>query len=187
MNRSKRAALLTLLCRELKKRGSWCGETHLQKATYFLQEMLGVETDFNFILYRHGPFSFDLRDELSSMQADNLFELAIRAQGYGPTYIPTEFSDVFLERFPKTIARHIDRIEFLAEELKDKGVAELERLSTAFYIANQERITDVADRARRLVELKPHISFNDALVASGNIDAVIERSVPFIQDEAQAS
>lgn len=28
----------------------WCGETHLQKAIYFLQTLLNVPTDFDYIL-----------------------------------------------------------------------------------------------------------------------------------------
>jgi len=35
MNTLQRAALLTELADKLRQQGSWCGETHLQKATYF--------------------------------------------------------------------------------------------------------------------------------------------------------
>src|ERR1035441_4963526 len=72
MKHGQRMAVLTLLDREMLAKGSWCGETHIQKATYFLQELLGVDLGFEFVLYRHGPFSFELRDELSSMQADDI-------------------------------------------------------------------------------------------------------------------
>src|SRR6266545_4036200 len=64
MKRLQRAALLTELVEQMRAHDSWCGETHLQKATYFLQELLDVEMDYDFVLYKHGPFSFDLRDEL---------------------------------------------------------------------------------------------------------------------------
>jgi len=179
MKHSQRAAILTLLNREMQRRGSWCGETHIQKATFFLQDLLGVDAGFDFILYRHGPFSFDLRDELSSMQADGLLELAVKREGYGPTYVPTQFSEMFLERFPKTTARYMKQIRFIADELGDKGVAELERLATAFFIAHRERIASVALRAQRLVELKPHISLPDARFACQQVDSLIERARPF--------
>ena len=188
MKRSQRAALLTLLNRQMLKRGSWCGETHIQKATFFLQELLGVEANFEFILYRHGPFSFELRDELSSMQADGLLELTVRREGYGPTYVPTSFSETFLERFPKTTARYIKQIEFVSDELTDKGVAELERLATALFVANREGVRDVEQRAERLVELKPHISPIDALSASEYVDRLIRKSRPFrVSEESMAS
>lgn len=170
------------------QRGSWCGETHIQKATFFLQELLGVDAGFEFILYRHGPFSFELRDELSSMQADGLLELTIRREGYGPTYVPTSFSEAYLERFPKTTARYIKQIDFVSDELSDKGVAELERLATALFVAHREGVSDVEQRAERLVELKPHISSTDALSASEQVDRLIRKSrLLRIPDESIAS
>ncbi len=178
MKRSRRTALLTLLNREMLKRDSWCGETHIQKATFFLQDLLGVDAGFEFILYRHGPFSFDLRDELSSMQADGLLELAVKREGYGPTYVPTSFSERFLERFPNTTARYAKQIRFIADELSDKGVAELERLATAFFIADREGIGDVAERAQRLVELKPHVTLPEARSACQQVDSLIGRARP---------
>ena len=60
MDRLRRAALLTRLIQRLRDRGSWCGETHLQKASLLLQDLTGVPLGFDYILYKHGPFSFDL-------------------------------------------------------------------------------------------------------------------------------
>jgi hypothetical protein len=171
----------------MAKRGSWCGETHIQKAMFFLQELLGVEAGFEFILYRHGPFSFDLRDELSSMQADDLLGLAVRHEGYGPAYVLTPFSEAFLERFPKTTARYIHQVEFVADELGDKGVAELERLATALFIARREGIDDIEERTERLVELKPHISRSEARLASQEVDHLIERARPLSFSEESSA
>ena len=101
MKRSQRAALLTLLNREMLRRGSWCGETHLQKATLFLQDLMGVDSGFEFILYRHGPFSFDLRYELSSMQADNLLELYGEARRLWAELCPDSVQHNLLGEVPK--------------------------------------------------------------------------------------
>jgi hypothetical protein len=176
MRRNQRVALLTFLVREMGIRGSWCGETHIQKAMFFLQDLLGIDTGFEFILYRHGPFSFDLRDDLSSMQADDLLELTVRQQGYGPAYVPTRFSETFLGRFPKTTARYTEQVEFVADELAGKGVVELEKLATALFIANREGVDDVDQRAERLVELKPHVLLPEARFASEQVNRLIERS-----------
>ena len=59
MDRLRRAAILTQLVGNLRREGSWCGETHVQKATFFLQELMEVPLGFNFVLNKHGPFSFD--------------------------------------------------------------------------------------------------------------------------------
>lgn len=137
-----------------------------------------MNAGFEFILYRHGPFSFDLRDELSSMQADNLLEIAVRREGYGPAYFPSTFSQTFLQRFPKTIARYSRQINFIANELGDKGVAELERLATAYFIANREGIRLTTERAQRLVKLKPHIALSEARASCEEVDVLIEKSLP---------
>lgn len=55
MNRTQRQAILLALIQRLREKGSWCGETHIQKSAYFLQELLGVPLDLNVIFYKHGP------------------------------------------------------------------------------------------------------------------------------------
>jgi len=41
----------------------------------FLQDLMRVPLELEFILYKHGPFSFDLRSELTSLRADELVKL----------------------------------------------------------------------------------------------------------------
>lgn len=176
MRHGQRAAVLILLDREMLKRGSWCGETHIQKAAFLLQELMGVELEYEFVLYRHGPFSFDLRDELSLMQADDLLSVQLRHPAYGPSFIPTEFSEAFLERFPKTTARHSWQIEFIADELRNRNVAELERIATAFYLTQRAGQESTREKAEMLTDLKPHISPSDARDAFEYVDGLMERA-----------
>ena len=70
MNNQQQRVVVIKLLDALKKNGSWCGETHIQKAVFFLKAIKKVPVDFNFILYKHGPFSFDLRDHLPLMRLD---------------------------------------------------------------------------------------------------------------------
>ena len=42
MERLKRYAIVLSLIEQLRERGGWCGETHIQKTTYFLQNLLKV-------------------------------------------------------------------------------------------------------------------------------------------------
>ena len=74
MNQLAQKTILVGLIERLADKGSWAGETHLQKAAYLLAELRGVDFDFDFILYKHGPFSFELRDELSAMRAEGLVD-----------------------------------------------------------------------------------------------------------------
>ena len=172
MERLERDVILIRLIDELRGKGSWCGETHVQKATYFLQKMAGVPTEFEFILYKHGPFSFDLRDELAAMRADGLVTLHVQDPMYGPRIVPEDATASRLkEQFPKTLERHESRIAFVAEKLGDKRVVDLERLATALFITKELAPTGNASlRAQRINFLKPHVSVADALESIRSVD-----------------
>src|ERR1044072_9312259 len=75
MRRREREAVVAALDDKLFECGSWCGETHLQKSLYFLQELLDVPTGFEYTLYKYGPFSSPLRGELGAMRSDGLLVL----------------------------------------------------------------------------------------------------------------
>ena len=162
MHRLQRAAVLTRLIRRLRDRGSWCGETHIQKATFFLQELTDGHLGFAFTMYRYGPYSFDLRDDLTGLRADNIVRLAAQWP-YGPRMEPTERSDYIQGLYPRTLATYANGIDMVAKWLGSKGVTELERWSTALYVirrtaASVPRETIIGE----IVQLKPHVSRAEA-------------------------
>lgn len=165
MDRLRRDVILIRLIEAIRRRGSWCGETHVQKATYLLQEMLGAPTGFEFILYKHGPFSFDLRDELSAMRADGFVSLRVQDPNYGPSIVPEPVAEGLRKRFPKTLREQEPRVEFVADRIGKRTVVELERLATAFYVAAKLGSETAETLAQRVIELKPHISVEHALDA----------------------
>lgn len=165
----KRKALILSLLDRMKGEDSWCGETHVQKSVYFLQTLLGVPTGYEFIMYKHGPFSFELRDELTAMRAYELVTVAIRPQPYGPSLHPGPLADDLMTRFHRTIEDYRLQVQFIARHLSSKGVAELERLATALYVLHEGTV-DIPERlAERVNELKPHISVEEALEAIGAV------------------
>ena len=175
MDRMKKAGLLTRLIEELRNNGSWCGETHVQKATFFAQELTKIPLDFDFILYKHGPFSFDLRDELTALRADGLLKLEMQWP-YGPRISPTQQSEYIKSLYPMTLKKHETAVAFVTNRLSNKGVSELERLATAFYVNLREDKTSVDERATRLTELKPHILQEEAKGAILAIDKIAEEA-----------
>jgi hypothetical protein len=149
---------------ELAARGSWAGETHLQKATYILQAAKSVPLGFEFILYKHGPFSFDLRDELTSLRADRL--LAIQAAyPYGPQFVGTPEGAALISRFPKTLGLYDQSLVSVADLVGSRGVAELERTATALMFLTEDRNASDETLVAKVQEVKPHISQSDALSA----------------------
>jgi hypothetical protein len=167
MKRLQRHAVVLSLIEKLVEKGSWCGETHIQKSTYFLQELLVVPLSFEFILYKHGPFSFDLRDELLAMRADDVIQLELRPP-YGPSVQPGPRKKLMKRLFPKTLQKYEGRVEFVAKEVGCYGVADLESLATALYFAIQHsnvRSANIDRKASYIHHLKPHISLEQAHIA----------------------
>jgi uncharacterized protein YwgA len=164
MKRRQREAVVAAMDQRLAAHGSWCGETHLQKAVYFLQVLLGVPTEFGFILYKYGPFSRELRAELASMRADGFLELVPQPQPYGPTLQVTPIAEQqLIARWPKTLGRHSHALDFAAERLSGLGVSDLERMATALWVRRETPDARVEDQAARLNEIKPHVSPGEAM------------------------
>ena len=172
MNRLRKAVLLTHLIEGLCERGNWCGETHLQKTAFFVQELMGVPLEFRFILYKHGPFSFDLRDELTALRANGL--LGLEPRSYGAQLVLNKDQCEYIQSlYPKTLKRHEKSIDFVAERLGGKGVVELERLATAFYVGQRLVKGESVDaRAKKVTELKPHITTEKARDAVRKVDRI---------------
>jgi hypothetical protein len=174
MERINNITILLQLIESLRQNGSWCGETHIQKATYSLQQLKGVPLNFNFVLYKHGPFSFDLRDELTAMRADGLIAFKIVNESYGPQLVITERGQAIKKAFAKNAKEHESSVQFIGSKLGDKGVVELEKLATALYVTKDMKIKKSDDRARKIVELKPHINVPQAEKAVSDIDTLIK-------------
>ena len=173
MKRLQRAAVLLSLVEAMKQKGSWCGGTHIQKATFFLQDLLEVPLGFSFVLYKHGPYSFDLTDELTALRADSVMDLQVRDARYGPCYSAGELADVVSQRCSATARRFHSQVEFVAGKLGSKGVVELEQAATALYVLLKEGAgTPVEKRAARINELKPHIPIAEARQAVDEVDRI---------------
>lgn len=91
-----------------------------------------------------------------------LLELQVPSPEYGPRLAPTGAAEKLRDRYPKTLEMFYNHIAFLAQELGDKSVAELERLATALYVTREQADRCVSSRAQRLHDLKPHITVESA-------------------------
>ena len=173
MKKLQRAAVLLSLIEAMRQRDSWCGETNIQKACYFLQELAGVPLKLDFVLYKYGPYSFELADELTALRADSILTLGVRDPRYGPCYAPGELGDLVKSRFPKTINRFQNKVDFVASKLGTKGIGELERLATALYVSLERKTRPgIKARASKITTLKPHISLQAAEEAVREVDSM---------------
>lgn len=181
MNKLAQEAVLVSLTKRLHDEGSWAGETHLQKAAYLLKDLLEVPFDFTFILYKHGPFSFELRDELSAMRGDELVDRKPQLPPYGPRIVANPNGLALAEQFQKTMARYGPRVDWIASRLGDRGVAELERLATALWVTRELGAeATVQERALALNKVKNHVSVEAAAGAVEEIDRLLADSAELV-------
>jgi len=164
MKRLQRAALITELADKMNEMGSWSGETHFQKTVFFLEDGLEVPIGFQFVMYKYGPYSFDFHDDLTIMRGNGLIDLV--PHGYGSSFSATESSRRLRAKFPKTLGRYQDQLDWSAEKISRRGVGDLERVSTALFIMKRENLEDSEAIARRLIQIKPHVSEDSALAAA---------------------
>ena len=174
MKQAKRAALIAELVRQLREQGSWTGETHVQKTVFFLQELLEVPLDFRFSLYKYGPFSFDLRDQLTEMRSLGQLTLETQPAPYGPKLNTDDGAEQLKTRFPKTIERYRPEISFVVENVGTRGVGSLERLATALLVTVEGSDANTDERVAQLTAYKPHVSNAEAREAVEEVDALLE-------------
>jgi uncharacterized protein YwgA len=174
MNADRQKAIVLELLKAMKREHSWCGETHLQKSLYFLQEGLGVPTAFAYVLYKHGPYSFELHQLLGEMRANMLLDLEPRPYPYGPSITATLYGERLMSVFPKTLAGCERQIAFVAKNISGADVSELERMSTALFVLKEQ--SDESDDliARKITNIKPHINEDDALQFTQRVRALLK-------------
>ncbi len=171
-----RWSILLELISELRKKGSWCGETHIQKSTFFLEEMFNVPLGLDFIIYKYGPYSFDLNDDLTALRAYSYIYI-IPQNPYGVTYCLKDEENKLKKFYEKSIEEYSNQISAAAEFFGNRTVVELEKLATAFFIIKKEKLTGINEIAKRLHEIKPHVKIQDAEAAAEDI-LKIKTSVP---------
>jgi hypothetical protein len=164
----QRSALIATLVKDYRTRNLFCGETHVQKSVYFMQELFGVPLGFEFLLYVYGPFSFELQGHVASMRADDM--LTVRPLDYATTFEPGGQVSYLEKNLPRTIETYREAIDFAVKNLGPRGVKQLEPLATALYFTVQKDDRSIDDRARNIREVKPHILLEEARESVVQID-----------------
>lgn len=179
MNYLERASVLLSLTDELKRVGSWCGETHIQKTTFVLQELFNVPLGFRFILYKHGPYSFDLADIITEMRADEFIQIESR-HPFGVSISLVPHAKLIFDICPEPREQHLPAIKFVAKRLGPFGVTDLEKLATAFWVTKECPQCPPGERANRISQLKPHISMEESRRAITDMDALRTDATPLV-------
>lgn len=164
----KQAAILGAFVEKVRKMGQPCGETLMQKAAFVMKELLGVPLRDEFRIHYYGPFSFQLRERLALMEAEDFVRISPREMGV--TYDLGARFEQLRNQFGKTLEAHEHAIEFAARQLALLGVKQLEPLTTALYVTRQEPNGTPDQRAAKLMEIKPHVKLDEAREAIAKVD-----------------
>jgi len=167
---SSRCALVVDLIRRLRRRGSWCGETHLQKALYILQNLTKSNMGYKFVIYKHGPYSFEFNNELAAMRSANILEFQFPRDGYGPSIAVTPFGERVYDTNKENIESYVPVEDFLADWFAASDVRHLEKIATAYFVTNKNPRDPAVERARKLTSLKPHVDITSAEEAVRIVD-----------------
>ncbi len=157
-------ALVLKVVQELSRQDRWSGKTHVQKTLFLLDASDRIEVPFQYILYKHGPYSFDLEEELEEMKSYDAIRTELIAHGYGPSLRPGPMVS-YVTRKATLPPEQGEFIRLACELTAHRKVAELERLATAAWVRSREAVTDAQEVATHVRELKPHVSLNEALQA----------------------
>lgn len=169
MERLSNNAITLKLLDSLRAHGSWSGETHLQKAAYLLKEMYKVPLSNEFVLYKHGPFSFDLREELAQLRTARQIQVEPQPAPFGPKLGFSSVGENLLQRLQHRWQPYKDQIVQVANWLSGYGVKKLEQLATAWYVVSESPSGDRVAWQNRLQEIKPHVGEEDAQAAIAEV------------------
>lgn len=149
---------------------SWCGETHIQKTAYVAKVVENVPFESKFILYKHGPYSFDMNAVLNYMRSQNI--VTVTPQGhYGSSYKLNEGIWAVIARTAGPRLMSFNReLRFVCDLLAKRKVAELERIATAVYVRFNFKSLSLEEQIAKLNELKPHIGLPEARLAFSEAD-----------------
>ncbi len=161
-------AIILGVIENLHKNGSWTGRTHVQKTLSLLNDRGSMQIPFEFVIYRHGPYSFDVESELAQMRSYGALEVEPNSQGYGVVLSPGPQAD--LARKIKPLSEEDQKaIEDACCFVGAWGVAKLEQIATTSWIRKKENVSDREGVAKRLHQLKPHIPVEEGKHADAEV------------------
>ena len=163
-------AILADVVSQLRAAGNWCGETHVQKTIYLLQTACQVPMGYSFVLYKHAPYSFDLELDITRLLGRRILKQEPSRPPYGPRLNITTIMTKHVAPQREAIGRHSEAITRVVQFVGKRGAVQLERLTIALYVTERYHEKSIEARAKRINELRPHVSVELATEALKELD-----------------
>ncbi len=158
MDRLWKARLVSDVVEALRENGSWTAESHVQKCTYMVKELFDTEVPFCFVPYKHGPFSFELRDEIGRLLATRVL-ISEPARPYGPR-IRARFESVNLRRQLDRVNHGLsEQIDFVAGKMGEMSASDVGLLATGILVLKEQGSLEISPQEPlvRFRSLKPAV------------------------------
>jgi uncharacterized protein YwgA len=123
------------------------GKTQLQKLVYFAQNN-GLPLKYTFQIYHYGPYSFELSNDLGSLDALEIVNIQNDPNGYGFQVSTGKFADKFV--LPVKYQKKLDRV---IDQFGSESTAKLEVKATIHFVSSV--VTSKKQIIEKVHALKP--------------------------------
>ena len=183
MNFEKHVFLLSLIDR-LAAVDVPTDRSHIHKSLFLLSEAVVDLVPFTFI-YRSGPYSYDIDEELSQMRSYAAITDAAPRNGSAiqegiVVYRPDQNASL-LQKKHQLPQETLGRIDTLCSFVQSVGKPpiELDRQATVAWIMRREHIQDASHIVSRFLELKPNSSRENIEIALSLVNDWFEKADQF--------
>ncbi|MCL4552942.1 MAG: hypothetical protein M1305_05250 [Candidatus Marsarchaeota archaeon] len=165
-------SLILEIVKDLRLVGSWAGRTHIQKTAYLLKELCRVDVGYDFTLYKHGPYSFQLDADIEDLRILGGLDYEIVRSEYGPRYKEGAAAHAFRQQADLCT---LEAIQEMADFVRDKDVKDLECLSTLVWCGGASS-ADIPKVTECVLSLKPHLSEPVVTQAWSQLNCFVKRA-----------
>lgn len=139
---------------------------HMQKGCYLLS-LLGVDLGFEFYPRYNHPYSDDFAGELGYLRSRGYAQF--KAHDAGPIWSVTDKAADVTSRYSKTLKRLDARLRFAAREFSAMPGGEMERVSLALWLLDEQRRTGEPASGDSIAawirKIKPYVNMEQSLLA----------------------
>jgi len=179
MDTLNRYACVLSVIKSLQKTTEKVNETKIQKTMFFIEEIFPEIDVYEFIMYKYGPFSFDLRDDLGHMVAKK-FLRTIDREPYGTQISEDDLSKQLEMQYSENYLKIKPYSDFIAEKIGGKGIHDLEAIGTALFIIQikDKEIQNITlqNKIKLFDIFKPHIDEKIAIDAIEEVKTILEEA-----------
>ena len=138
------------------------GKIKIQKILYFLQEAIGLPLQYRFRMHHYGPFSEDIENDISVLQAIGSIKVVPDQEGYGYHVTPTSEEKI---PWDNEIQKSKEKITQVVNLLKELEARDLELYATVHFVQNLLEDPSKEQVLNTVSRVKPQFSRDTILEA----------------------